>query len=250
VAYFSGGWLFEKLGRNGLYGLPIALFVLQFALTGGIENRARHRPGPSRHAPAPAPHHPEAIAYRQSVPPRRFLQMAWLANPFAYVAINTVLAVVPQLADRFQLTPAQSGVFCSLWFYVRLAAFIVFWQWTGWHYRFRWLLLSYLGLTASFAVLLLSPKLWWVVGAQVVFGFAVGLTYYSSLFYAMDVGEEKGEHGGLHEAAIGLGSFAGPALSATTLTYLPQYPNSGAVAVSGLLLVGLAGLVWLRVRKA
>ena len=40
-----------------------------------------------------------------------------LANPFAYVAMNTVGAVIPHLADRFQLTATQSGLFCSLWFY-------------------------------------------------------------------------------------------------------------------------------------
>jgi MFS family permease len=129
-----------------------------------------------------------------------------------------------------------------------LAAFILLWRWTGWHYRFRWLLLSFVALTVSFATLLLALQFWVVIAAQVAFGFAVGLVYYSSLFYSMDVGETKGEHGGLHEAAIGLGVFAGPALGATALTFLPQHPNSGAVAVSILLVCGLGGLVFLRLR--
>ena len=67
----------------------------------------------------------------------------------------------------------------------------------------------------------------------------------------MDLGETKGEHGGIHEAAIGLGNCAGPALGAATLLFLPQYANSGAIAVSLLLLAGLGGLglLWRRGRS-
>ena len=70
--------------------------------------------------------------------------------------------------------------------------------------------------------------------------------YHSSLFYSMDVGDTKGEHGGLHEAAIGLGNFAGPAVGAASLYFLPHYANAGALAVSGLLTLGLAALtgIW------
>ena len=59
----------------------------------------------------------------------------------------------------------------------------------------------------------------------------------------MDLGDTKGEHGGIHEAAIGLGNFAGPAVGAASLYFLPQYANSGTLAVSGLLLLGLGGLL-------
>jgi predicted MFS family arabinose efflux permease len=175
--------------------------------------------------------------------------MAWLANPFAYVAINTVGAVIPQLAQKFQLSPTQSGVFCSLWFFVRTFAFIGLWRWTGWHYRFRWLLAAFIGLVVSFAAMMLATQLWLVLVAQLIFGCAVGLIYYSSLFYSMDVGEAKGEHGGLHEAAIGLGICIGPAVGAAALSLPAQAANAGSWAVSGLLSVGLGGLIWLRTRK-
>jgi hypothetical protein len=72
---------------------------------------------------------------------------------------------------------------------------------------------------------------------------SVGLLYYSSLFYSMDRSETKGEHGGIHEAAIGLGNCAGPAVGAATLQLLPQHSQSGTFAVIVLLLFGLGGLV-------
>lgn len=245
VAFFSGGWLWDKFGRPGLYGICIALMIVQFLFTLWLEQVAKRISPAAKPAAPPAPQ-PEAGASQQSLPPQRFLQMAWLANPFAYVAINTVGAVIPQLAQKFQLSPTQSGVFCSLWFFVRTFAFVGLWRWTGWHYRFRWLLAAFIGLVGGFATMMLAAQLWLVLLAQLVFGCAVGLIYYSSLFYSMDVGEAKGEHGGLHEAAIGLGICIGPAVGAAALSLPVQIANAGAWAVSGLLSVGLGGLLWLR----
>ena len=60
----------------------------------------------------------------------------------------------------------------------------------------------------------------------------------------------RGEHGGLHEAAIGIGICAGPAVGAMSLQVLPGVPHAGAFAVSTLLAAGLAALVgvWARAR--
>jgi predicted MFS family arabinose efflux permease len=180
-----------------------------------------------------------------------FLRLAWAANPFAYVAINTLAASVPGLARELSLTPMLAGFFCSIWFFVRWFTFLGLWLWPGWHYAARWFFGAFVLLIVSFAMILLVPNLLVIMMAQVGFGIAVGLIYYSSLFYSMDAGEAKGEHGGFHEAAIGLGIFAGPAVGATTLKLFPGWPNSAAVAVSALLCLGLGVLavVWRMGRK-
>jgi predicted MFS family arabinose efflux permease len=169
--------------------------------------------------------------------------MAWLANPFAYIAINTLIATIPGIAAKFQMSPMLAGFVCSLWCFVRLGTFIVLWRWTAWHYRFRWLAAAFAMLVLSFAAILMSPTIYALIGAQIFFGVAIGLIYYSSLFYSMDGGDAKSEHGGIHEAAIGLGNCVGPAIGAAALEFLPQYANSGAVAVSVLLLCGFGGLL-------
>jgi hypothetical protein len=75
--------------------------------------------------------------------------------------------------------------------------------------------------------------------------------YYSSLFYSLDVGEAKAEHGGLHEAAIGVGICAGPAVGVVSLQFFPHTPNASAVAVSAMLVVGFVTLIatWARARN-
>jgi len=248
VFHFGAGVFYRRLalgktGKQGLYGLPISLMIMQYALVLWLEHRAKTQPLPAtavreeNRTSRKAPH-----STSRSRPNASCKWRGWpIRSPI--VAINTVAAIIPQLAARFQLSPAQTGMVCSLWFCARFIAFAVLWKWTGWHYRFRWLLAAFIGLVAGFSMMLLAAQLWLLVLAQVVFGFAIGLIYYSSLFYSMDAAEAKGEHGGLHEAAIGLGIFAGPAVGASTLTFLPQHPNSGTLAVSVLLMGGLAGLL-------
>ena len=237
-AYFIGGTLIEKFGYRSLFVVPLAFILVQLALVFWMGKRHALLPSAPREiVGAGGQDRPSASKAKA------FQRMAWLSNPFAYIAINTLLAVMPGIAAKLQLSPMLAGFACSLWCFARLFAFIGLWRWTGWHYRFRWLVAAFAFFIVSFAVILAAPSLALVLLAQVVFGVAIGLIYYSSLFYAMDASETKGEHGGIHEAAIGLGNCLGPAVGAASLQFLPQYTNSGTMAVSALLLVGFGGLL-------
>jgi predicted MFS family arabinose efflux permease len=251
IAYCSGGSLYDRLGIGALFILPGFMFAAALAATYRLERRAAAVEALSTEPPLEVVPHPEPRAYTQPVPPATFLRLAWIANPFAYVAIYTLLATMPTIAERFSVTSGQMGLIGSSWLFARLAAFIWLWHWTGWHYRFRWLGGGFAVLAASFVLILLAPVLWMVVAAQVAFGVAAGLMYYSSLFYSMDVGEARAEHGGLHEAAIGVGIFLGPAVGAGSLHFFPGYAHASAIAVSAMLFFGLGLLVttWARARK-
>jgi len=240
LAYFIGGAMLDTFGLNSLFYIPAGVQGVQLAMTFWLERRARlAEQTTSTRAEEELPQlNPRPISRT-----RAFLRMAWLANPFAYIAINTLVAVMPGVAHDLGLTTTLAGFCCSVWCFARLGAFVGLWLWDGWHYRFRWLLTAYLTLVVTFAVILTVPSLAVLFGAQLVFGAAAGLIYYSSLFYSMDVGEAKGEHGGIHEAAIGLGNFVGPAVGAASLHFLPHYAHSGAAAVTVLLLCGCGGLL-------
>ena len=214
--YFVGGTLYETLGHDSIFWLPALVHVGQWLIVFRLGKNPVHT------APAVASHPPEAAAFNQKVSPHAFLRMVWLAIPFSYIGITTVIAIIPGLAMTLGLSTAQAGLFCSIWQFVRMGTFVALWQWTGWHYRFRWLAGAFVGLVAGFSLLLLSHNLGLLVAAQVVFGISVGLIYYSSLFYSMDVGETKGEHGGLHEAMIGAGMCLGPAVGAASLCLCPH----------------------------
>lgn len=244
TAYFSGGMIFEGLGAKSLYWLPAIIHVAQVILTFPL--RKWHD---EWLASAP-PIRGEAAVIGEGVgKPSYFKKLAFMANPFAYMTINTLLAVVPGIAANNGLTVAEAGRIMSLWFIVRAVSFVVLWFWHGWHYKFSWFVAAFIMLLSGFLTLMLANAVWQLVVAQIVFGIATGLIYYSSLFYAMDGSEAKGEHGGIHEALIGAGICGGPAIGAISLTLAPAHPTAAAWAVSGILLIGLGGLFKVRAAR-
>lgn len=246
LAYFTGGPLYDRIGARMIFGIPAVIFLVQLVFLFWLSRR------PASASPRPVA---DVAAVVSSMPddfrgsPERsvtFLRLAWLANPLSYMAIYTLLAVMPGLAASLGLTPTQVGLFCSIWFFARLGSFILLWQWPGWHYRFRFLAGGYASLMASFLAILLAPNLAVLVIAQVAFGASAGLTYYSSLFYSMDLSEAKAEHGGLHEAGVGVGICAGPLVGTAALQMFPAWPQAGAIAVTAVLTGGLVTMlaVW------
>lgn len=247
VAYFLGGTVLEKLGPHALFWAPALILALGL----GISVLARQAPDtPVQYQP---PNKPTGPRQDGDPPPtaRIFLHMAWVANPFAYVAINTLVAITPGIAQRLHLSPMLAGYLCSVWFFARVFSFLLFMHWNGWHYRFSWLVCTYVCMIGAFTGIACAPNLAVLLLAQTVFGLSVGLIYYSSLFYSMHVGEAKAEHGGIHEAAIGLGNFAGPATGALFLHLAPTNPYAGVTAVAALLATGLLILttIWKHGRR-
>jgi MFS family permease len=238
IAYFFGGAIAESLGWRSIFWLPAIINVLQFAIALFLNPHwKRICAQPFKVMGDLHESHPQGSL---------FLKMAWIANPFAYIAINAVIPVFPTVAAKFDLSPKVAGYFCSVWFFSRMLTFAVLAIWPGWHYRFRHLILAYLGMVFCFAGVLLVDNLWIVVLIQVVFGWCIGLIYYSSLYYSMHVGDTKGEHGGAHEAAIGAGIFGGPAIGATSLALYPGSSISSVVGVTLILAIGLGALFVIR----
>jgi MFS family permease len=247
-AFFTGGAIVQKWGLHSMFYLPSAILVLELGLATWLGRKIHRQPPAPVHTVLPLLH-PMKESYRSPVAPATFLKLAWVANPMAYLAINTIISSVPALALRLNFSPMLAGFVCSIWLFTRAGAFVALWLWPGWHYRFRFLAAAYVVMMISFGAMLLVHHLWALVLAQIFLGPALGLIYYSSLFYSMDIGETKGEHGGIHEAVIGVGNSLGPALAAAALKFFPSHPGSGVWAVCLLLAPGLAVLYWLRYKE-
>jgi predicted MFS family arabinose efflux permease len=180
IAYFTGGAILQYLGLKSLFFVPMATLSCQIAFTFWLESEAR-RTGSVPSAIENSASAPASIAGDIDRPSparvRQFVRMAWLANPFAYIAINTAIAVMPGVAGKLGLSTMAAGFCCSVWCFARLGAFILLWKWSAWHYRFRWLLAAFAALVSSFAAILLATNLVALVLAQLVFGAAIGLIY-------------------------------------------------------------------------
>lgn len=236
VAYFTAGILIENLGTTSLFWLPLGITLAEAAILPWASKYLKKESILQNYAPQQASPVSAADA-------KRFLLMAWIANPFSYVAINTVIPLIPSVAENLGLSTGQAGILCSVWMFARLAAFIIFWQWTGWHYRFHWLAGVFVMMISCFFGFLTAGSVFMLLVAELGFGLSIGLIYYSSLYYSMNVEENHGANAGLHEAMIGAGLFAGPALGAATLYCVPAAAGIGIWSVGGLLCLGFSGML-------
>jgi MFS family permease len=243
VGYFTTGLLLERLGMASLFWVPILLILLQMIILAyGSAARFKEQSKESEKWDQDS-----SVSSVADFPDNRsFLRMAWFANPFSYVAINTVIPLIPSLADKLGLTTGQAGMFCSLWMFARLFAFAVLWHWSQWHYGFKWLAGAFILMTAAFFGFLTASSLPLLMFSEICFGAAVGLIYYSSLYYSMNVSRGRSTNAGIHEAAIGAGLFMGPAIGAVALYLTPAAAGIGAWSVGGLLCTGFVGLFFIK----
>ena len=246
LAYFTGGAMQKSWGRQSMFFVPAGLLFLEMIFSFWLEKQVNRQPPAARDDPAPSPRlPPNARASPVSAPHFSENGLAgqsaglsghqyYYCQPFPpWPAISISVRRGRAWSAPSGFSPARGPLSCSGFGRGGTTGFV------SWPALLRVMILC-------FGAMLLAPALWILVLSQVVLGLALGLIYYSSLFYSMDVGETKGEHGGIHESAIGAGNCAGPAIAAAALLLFPAHPSSGTLAVCLLLLCGLGGLFWLR----
>jgi MFS family permease len=244
VAFFTRGAL-EHFSWASVFVVPAITMAasLLILLFWGISQEA-----PASEQPDESSADSEAIKRRAVT----LLHMAWVGNALAYVGINVITPVLMRMAEQSNIQNLTlAGIVTSVWGFCRFAGFMGVAQWTGWHYKARWLVGSQLALAGSFLLMLVIPNIWILVLAQIIFGFATALIYSSSLYYAMHTSEGSGGHAGFHEALIGVGIFVGPAIGALAggdslgMDALRRIGYS----VTGVLLVGALVMWFMGARK-
>jgi MFS family permease len=131
LAYFTGGALLHECGLKSIYYIPAGIQAVQLGLTLWLEARAQ--PGASGGTAAISATSLAESDAGAAAKGKTFLNLAWLANPFAYIAINTLVAVMPGVATRLGLSTMLAGFCGSVWCFARVAACLGVWFWDGWH---------------------------------------------------------------------------------------------------------------------
>ena len=80
-----------------------------------------------------------------------------------------------------------------------------------------------------------STDLLSMILCQAMLGVALGLIYAASLYFGMVLSDGSTEHGGYHEALIGLGSILGPGSGAIAQWFWPEDVRAGIIAVGSVI---------------
>ena len=188
-----------------------------------------------------------------SVQLRLALWLSRIALPSTYVIIFSLAPALPTLDAIDRLSPTLATMQCSIWFVARAAAFIVLGSTSFWQRRPILTLIAGITMLAGFLGTIASGSLTGagigvglgaalalMAAAQTLLGLSLGMIYASSLYFGMAVSKGSTEHGGYHEALIGLGQVLGPVVGVTAKLI---NPNALLPVAAGISVVVVATLV-------
>ena len=177
---------------------------------------------------------------------KRTLAM-WLARislPGTYVVIYSLAAMMPLLPVMQPLATAERTLAGSVWMIARFFTFLSLGMTVWWHTRPRVLLIAAAAMLVAFVGVSVRPSDFFgdvairhgvdlasMVGWQIALGAVMGMIYSASLYFGMVLSDGSTEHGGYHEALIGLGSILGPGAAALTQLVWRGDIRAGVAAV-------------------
>jgi MFS family permease len=88
-----------------------------------------------------------------------------------------------------------------------------------------------------------------MIAFQIPLGLTMGMIYAGSLYFGMVLSEGSTEHGGYHEALIGLGQVCGPAAALTAEHFWPGDIRAAVFAVAVVLVVCLVAATYVTIRE-
>ncbi len=169
------------------------------------------------------------------------MRLSRVALPATYAASYSLGALMPTLPIILQQRPEMRTILASVWMVARWFTFILLGTTHWWHTRPRALLAAAVVLLASFLGITLLQSVASMVLFQISLGAAIGLIYAASLYFGMVLSDGSTEHGGYHEALIGLGSILGPGAGAIAQYLGPGNLKASVSAVAIVLCVSVTG---------
>lgn len=207
-----------KYRPDAVFAVPA---LLHLSCAAALWWRARKSPRAPFAADATVPH-----AERELMRVRTLaLWLSRIALPSTYVVIYAISAMLPSLPVVRSLDVSRATLVGSAWLFGRWLTFLLLGLMIWWHTRPRALLASACVMLVAFVGMILRPSDWtgtsslaidlaWMIAWQVALGATIGLIYCASLYFGMVLSHGSTEHGGYHEALIGMGQVVGPVAGA------------------------------------
>jgi MFS family permease len=167
------------------------------------------------------------------------MRLSRVVLPATFAVLYALGAMMPTLPVIRDTGPETRTLLASVWMIARWCSFVLLGVTVWWHTRPRALLIAALGLLVSFLGITLLHSVPTMIIWQIVLGVSMGLIYSGSLYFGMVLSDGSAEHGGYHEALIGLGSILGPGAGFFAQTLHPGDQNASIIAVSIVLWISI-----------
>lgn len=167
--------------------------------------------------------------------------------PVAYVVVNTLIPYLPAAMAKIGVEHGWQTALFATYQFSRSATFLFLHLRTFWHGRWLLAIAGPVLIVAGFATVIGSGWLHGYAGLSVLIaglmmlGTGMASVYVGAIYYAMEVGHDRVDAGGAHEALIGIGYAGGPAFGLAA-TYAASSGWTGSIGSDNLLLIGVGVL--------
>jgi hypothetical protein len=254
------GWLIERM-PSGVFFVPVichALNIVIFCLKpmrlrddGPVDSAESHHAAP--------PPEPALVAQRSLA-----MQLSRVCLPATYTVAYSLMALMPALPVIQSFDLRWQTAVASAWLSARFVAFLLLSASSWWHTRPRALLIAAVIMLMAFLGVTLRPQDMFGPSAavspyteqmvmtvsQMFLGATMGLIYSASLYFGMVLSEGSTEHGGYHEALVGVGQAIGPGAGLAAATWQPGQPRVTVAAIAVVLAISVLAAVGVSVRAA
>ena len=163
------------------------------------------------------------------------------ANLIIWIGVGVLRFLLPKRVVDLSYAPGVIGNLYLVWYGVMLVGFVWMKLDPRWHHR-RWPMMASLALGAlGMALLGVTDRMVFLAAGLALFGLAIALGYYTTLFAALDSPTGRGQRSSWHETAIAVGMMIGSQIGGILAESVgPRAPYCGMVLIC---LLGI-GTVW------
>jgi len=221
---------YNRFGFATTIGIYIALILLSLLCSTW---RGTHEKSPREHVPL------EELAPMKA---KLFLHLGWTANFSAAFTFGGIHYIFIYVGEEYHL-----GFWVGAIIFAkelgRFTAFVGLRYYCGWHYSLRWLAIvqCVAGIAVISSAFFRSPGLLCLL--FFIAGCFIGLAYYSSFFYGLNLRSDEGKRAGIHEGILASGTFLGPLLCGTVGDLYPDWPGAVLLLPGAVILICLAEML-------
>ncbi len=149
----------------------------------------------------------------------KFLYAVWVANFISFFIIGNARYQFPKLARGMDIAPHVIGLLMACIGFSQFIGFFILRGSDHWHFRRFPLLGAQLLAGTGLLLVAISSEQTLFALALILIGISSSVTYYSSIYYVVQLIKKKGRGTGIHESIVGSGALLGPILGGIAAQY-------------------------------